>query len=143
MRGISSGEPAGVSTPAISTRRAARCASLPTGAPEPPRGAAALPPALPPLPFEAVLLPLMILAFDHFAGRLGDADLPTAFQHTEPDLGRLLGLRVDQLQIGQMDRRLTVLDAAFFPLALLGVVRCHVDAGDNRAIRVREHPDDL
>src|SRR5271155_5774353 len=115
MRGSSSGEPAGLSTPAISTRRAARWASLPAGGPPEPRFPAVLAPALAPgLPpvLDWVLVPLMALAFDHFAGRLGDADLAAILQHAEPDLGRLFALGVDQLQIGHVDRRFLVDDPA-------------------------------
>src|SRR5579871_3728521 len=145
MRGSSCGEPAGVSTPTISTRRAARCASLPTGAPEPPRAEAVFAPALPPAlpPFGAFFVPLMISALDHFAGCLGNADLATTLQHPKANLGRLLGLRVDQFQVRQMDRRLTLLNPTLLSLARLRVVRGHVDAGYQRAVGVGEHPHDL
>src|SRR3954467_11362854 len=105
MRGVSAADAVGLSTPTISTRRAARWASLPTGAPLPPRGAAAL--FLAP-PLGWFLVPLIALAFDHFAGRLGDTDLAAALKHAEPDLGRLFALGVDQLQVGQVDRRFLV-----------------------------------
>src|ERR1700709_733470 len=86
----------------------------------------------------------MALALPYFAVRLGDADLAAALKHAEPDLGRLLALGVDQLEIGHVDRRLAIDQAAGLAHAgRLGVMPSHGGALHDRAFGGGKHPQHL
>src|ERR1700710_3053069 len=78
-------------------------------------------------------------ALNHLAGRLGDADCATVIQHPEADLGRLVGNRVHQFQVRQMDRRFLLDDPAWLAHAgRLGVAFSDGDALHDGAIVLRE-----
>src|SRR5215472_4989164 len=83
-------------------------------------------------------------ALDHFTGRLGDAHLPPVVQHAEPDLGRLLAARIDQLQVGQVDRRFLLADTTRLAHATrLHMPRYHRHTLHHGAVGLRQHAQHL
>src|SRR5208282_3451683 len=100
MRGVSLGEASATMPVSTALSRATFCGGPPRGPPPP---AAGLPPGFAPdlpgdlpadLPAADLLFVSLIAvasAFDHVAGRLGDAHLGLVgiVEHAEPDLGRL------------------------------------------------------
>src|ERR1700712_4117041 len=83
----------------------------------------------------------MALAFDHFTGRLGDADFAAALKHPEPDLGRLLALGVDQFEVGHVDRRFAIDQSSGLAHAgRLGVRPSHGGALHDRPFGNGKHP---
>src|SRR4051794_34988539 len=86
----------------------------------------------------------MCLALDHVARGPVHADLAAALDHTEADLGRLVVLRVEQLQVREVDRRLLLDDAALLAHAgLLLVPLGDIHAGDHRPVLLRSHREHL
>src|ERR1700710_126058 len=78
-------------------------------------------------------------ALNHLAGRLGDADCATVIQHPEADLGRLVGNRVHQFQVRQMDCRFLFDDPAWLAHAgRLGVAFGDADPLHDGAVVFRE-----
>src|SRR6185437_4327571 len=118
MRGGSFGEATASDTPAVVSVLRASFASCRLGGrwpapPPPPFGWFFAP------PFGAFLVPLMIRpsALDRFAGGLGETHLAALLalaDEAEPDLGRLLALRIDQHQLRQMQWRLLLTPATGF-----------------------------
>src|SRR5277367_1124226 len=163
MRGVSSGEATATTPVSTALSRATLCGGpLPPRAPPPPPPAAGLPAGLPPafppdlpgdlpgdlLPPDLLFVSLIAVAsaFDHVAGHLGDAHLGLVgiVQHAEPDLGRLLALRIDQHQVRQVDRRLFLDDAARLRHALrLGVLGGDIHPLNQGTVDTREHPQHL
>src|SRR5262245_50312694 len=74
------------------------------------------------------------LEVDRLARATGDTDLATVVQHLVTDAGRLLGLGIDQRNVGDMDRRFLLDDAAGVAAARPRVALDHVDALDQHAV---------
>src|SRR5580693_4601270 len=143
MRGASSGEATATTPVSTDLSRATFCGGpLPPRAPPPPAPGlpaglpAGLPPAFPPdlpgdlLPADLLFESLIVVAsaFNHVAGCLGDAYLRLVgiVEDAEPDLGRLLALRIDQHQVRQVNRCLFLDD----PARLRHALRLDVLGGD-------------
>src|SRR5438309_11750993 len=81
---------------------------------------------------------LMSLTFDHVAGGPVDADLAAVVQHPEAHAGRLVRLGVDQHDVGEVDGRLPLDDAAGLPHpGRLGVALGDLDALDHGTVLLR------
>src|SRR5665213_1980427 len=80
---------------------------------------------------------------DDFAGALGVAHLAAVLENLEADAGRKLRPRIDMGDVGDVDRRLLLDDAAGLARALAGMALDQVDALHDGAIGLAHHAQHL